>query len=40
MIAVDTNILAPFYIDDPNDLESAKQHPLTNQVAVKTSSMG
>ena len=27
MIAVDTNILARFYVDDPNDAESAAQRP-------------
>jgi predicted nucleic-acid-binding protein len=28
MIAVDTNVLARFYIDDPQDPESKKQRPL------------
>lgn len=32
MIGVDTNILARFYVDDPNDLESAIQRPLARQV--------
>jgi hypothetical protein len=26
MIAIDTNILARFYVDDPNDPESASHH--------------
>ena len=28
MIALDTNILARFYVDDPHDPESAKQRPI------------
>ncbi len=27
MIALDTNILARFYVDDPGDMEAAKQRP-------------
>ncbi len=28
MIALDTNILARFYVDDPSDPEAVKQRPL------------
>jgi predicted nucleic-acid-binding protein len=34
MIAVDTNILARFYCDDPNDLESKKQRPIARRILV------
>ena len=32
MIAVDTNILARFYVDDPGDPEAARQRPLAREV--------
>lgn len=32
MIAVDTNILARFYVDDPGDPEARKQRPLALRV--------
>jgi len=32
MIAVDTNVLARFYCDDPDDPESAKQRPRARKV--------
>lgn len=32
MIALDTNILARFYVDDPNDPEAAKQRPIARRV--------
>ena len=32
MIGVDTNILARFYVDDPNDPESAKQRPIARRI--------
>ena len=32
MIALDTNILARFYVDDPADAESAKQRPIAHRL--------
>jgi len=32
MIALDTNILARFYVDDPTDPEAAKQRPIARRV--------
>jgi predicted nucleic-acid-binding protein len=32
MIALDTNILARFYVDDPADTESAKQRPIAHRL--------
>lgn len=32
MIAIDTNILARFYVDDPNDPEAAKQRPIARRI--------
>lgn len=37
MIAVDTNILARFYVDDPDDTESSRQRPLARQVMAEPS---
>ncbi len=34
MIALDTNILARFYVDDPNDPEAAKQRPIARRLVV------
>jgi predicted nucleic-acid-binding protein len=34
MIALDTNILARFYVDDPNDPEAAKQRPIAHRLVV------
>lgn len=31
MIAVDTNVLARFYVDDPNDPEAEKQRPIARE---------
>ncbi len=36
MIALDTNILARFYVDDPNDLEAAKQRPVARRILVES----
>lgn len=36
MIALDTNVLARFYVDDPSDPEAAKQRPLAHQLLTKT----
>lgn len=32
MIALDTNILARFYVDDPSDPEAAKQRPIAHRL--------
>ncbi|HEY8908388.1 MAG TPA: type II toxin-antitoxin system VapC family toxin [Rhodoferax sp.] len=32
MIALDTNVLARFYVDDPSDPESAKQRPIAQRL--------
>jgi len=32
MIGLDTNILARFYVDDPNDLEAVKQRPIARRI--------
>jgi predicted nucleic-acid-binding protein len=34
MIAVDTNILARFYCDDPDDSEAKRQRPIASRVMV------
>jgi len=39
MIALDTNILARFYVDDPGDPEAAKQRPVAYQVITKGPSL-
>ncbi len=36
MIALDTNILARFYVDDPADAESAKQRPIAHRLLTQT----
>lgn len=36
MIGLDTNILARFYVDDPNDLEAAKQRPVARQILIQS----
>jgi len=35
MIGLDTNILARFYVEDPNDPEAAKQRPIARRVLVE-----
>jgi hypothetical protein len=35
MIALDTKILARFYVDDPGDPEAAKQRPVAYEVIAK-----
>jgi len=37
MIALDTNILARFYVDDPADPEAAKQRPIARRVLGESS---
>jgi predicted nucleic-acid-binding protein len=39
MIAVDTNILARFYVDDPADPEAAKQRPIARRVLSESTSL-
>lgn len=36
MIAVDTNVLARFYCEDPNDPEAKRQRPLARRVMVES----
>lgn len=36
MIALDTNILARFYVDDPHDLEAVKQRPIARRILSET----
>ena len=36
MIAVDTNVLARFYCDDPSDGESARQRPIARRVILES----
>jgi predicted nucleic-acid-binding protein len=36
MIAVDTNILARFYCDDPDDPEAKRQRPIARRVLVES----
>ena len=36
MIALDTNILARFYVDDPTDPEAARQRPIARRVLAES----
>lgn len=36
MKGVDTNILARFYVDDPNDPEAAKQRPIARRILTES----
>lgn len=36
MIAVDTNVLARFYCDDPEDREALRQRPLARRVMIES----
>lgn len=36
MIAVDTNILARFYVNDPADAESARQRPIARRILTES----
>ncbi len=36
MIALDTNILARFYVDDPGDPEAGKQRPIARRIIVES----
>lgn len=39
MIAIDTNILARFYCDDPEDTEAKRQRPIARRVMVESPSL-
>lgn len=39
MIALDTNILARFYVDDPGDPEAAKQRPIAYEIFTTSPSL-
>jgi predicted nucleic-acid-binding protein len=39
MIALDTNILARFYVDDPGDPEAAKQRPVAYEIIATSPSL-
>jgi predicted nucleic-acid-binding protein len=39
MIAVDTNILARFYVDDPGDPEAARQRPIARAIMTNSPSL-
>ena len=39
MISVDTNILARFYCEDPNDPEAGRQRPVARRVMVESDSL-
>ena len=39
MIAVDTNILARFYCDDPDDPEAKRQRPLARRVMIESAAI-
>lgn len=39
MIAVDTNILARFYCDDPDDAEAARQRPRARRVMIESAAV-
>ncbi len=34
MIGLDTNILARFYVDDPNDPEAVRQSPIARRILI------
>jgi predicted nucleic-acid-binding protein len=36
MIGLDTNILARFYVDDPNDPEATKQRPIAKRIITES----
>lgn len=39
MIAIDTNILARFYVDDPSDPEAVSQRPVARKILVESPSL-
>jgi hypothetical protein len=36
MIAIDTNILARFYVANPNDPEALKQRPIARRIIIES----
>ena len=40
MIALDTNILVRFYVDDPGDSEATKQRPIAREILTKVAVPG
>ena len=36
MIALDTNILARFYVDDPADPEASRQRPIARRIVAES----
>ncbi len=39
MIALDTNLLARFYVDDPSDPESARQRPIARRLILESTAL-
>jgi len=39
MIALDTNILARFYVEDPSDPEAARQRPIARRIMTESPSL-
>jgi len=39
MIAVDTNVLARFYCDDPTDVEAVRQRPAARQLLIESAAI-
>jgi len=39
MIALDTNILARFYVDDPGDPQAARQRPIARRILTESASL-
>jgi len=39
MVALDTNILARFYVDDPSDPESIKQRPIARRLLTESAAV-
>jgi len=39
MIALDTNVLARFYVDDPGDAEAARQRPIARRIMTESPSL-
>ncbi|PPD50571.1 MAG: nucleotide-binding protein [Methylobacter sp.] len=39
MIGLDTNILARFYVNDPNDPEAAKQRPIAKRIITESAQL-
>ncbi|EIC29468.1 MULTISPECIES: type II toxin-antitoxin system VapC family toxin [Methylomicrobium] len=39
MIAIDTNILARFYVEDPNDPEAVRQRPIARRILTESADL-